>query len=112
MQMNGKGNGLTPSLAGKQHSVIRDSLPQRNSPKLIIREHHPPRHPYKPPRLNRLWISGNKKTICLFKEQEKGAEMLPSHLRLHLYDFIINYSAMWIMIDYCLSIPLCPPSPP
>lgn len=68
--------------------------------------------PYKPPRLNRLWISGNKKTICLFKEQEKGAEMLPSHLRLHLYDFIINYSAMWIMIDYCLSIPLCPPSPP
>lgn len=37
MRMNGKENGLTPLLAGKQHSVIQDSLPQRNSPKLIIR---------------------------------------------------------------------------
>lgn len=55
---------------------------------------------------------GEQKDDLPFKEQEKGAEMLPSHLRLHLYDFIINYSAMWIMIDYCLSIPLCPPSPP
>ena len=38
MRMNGKGNGLTPLLAGKQHSGIRDSLPQRNSPKLEVHE--------------------------------------------------------------------------
>lgn len=57
--------------------VIRDSLPQRNSPKLIIRGHHPPRHPYKPPYLNRQWISGNKKTICLSKEKGEGGISAP-----------------------------------
>lgn len=72
-----QGNGLTPLLAGKQHSVIQDSLPQRNSPKLIIRGHHPPRHPYKLPYLNRQWILGNKKTICLSKEKGEGSISAP-----------------------------------
>ena len=77
MRMNGKENGLTPLLAGKQHSVIRDSLPRHNSPKLIIRGHHPPRHPYKLPYLNRQWILGNKKTICLSKEKGEGSISAP-----------------------------------
>ena len=95
----------------KQHSVIRDSLPRHNSPKLIIREHHPPRHPHKTC-LNHQWISGNKKTICLSKKGE-GSRNAPFFLLMfHFYDFIINYSASWVIIDYCLFISLCTPSPP
>ena len=33
-------------------------------------------------------------------------------LMFHFYDFIINYSASWVIIDYCLFISLCTPSPP
>lgn len=106
-----QGRWFTPLLAGKQHSVIRDSLPRHNSPKLIIREHHPPRHPHKTC-LNHQWISGNKKTICLSKKGE-GSRNAPFFLLMfHFYDFIINYSASWVIIDYCLFISLCTPSPP
>lgn len=48
-------------------------------PQTYYQGHHPPRHPYKLPYLNRQWILGNKKTICLSKEKEKGAFRLPSY---------------------------------
>ena len=73
--------------------------------------HHGTRH--KLPCLNHQWISGNKKTICLSKKGEGSRNRPPSYLLMfHFYDFIINYSASWVIIDYCLFISLCTPSPP
>lgn len=76
MRMNGREDGLTPLPAGKQHSVTRDKPPRHNSAKPIIKGHHPPRHPHKT-YLNRQWISGNKKTICLPKEKGEGSVSAP-----------------------------------
>jgi hypothetical protein len=46
-------------------------------PQTYYQGHHPPRHPYKLPYLNRQWILGNKKTICLSKEKGEGSISAP-----------------------------------